>query len=237
MTTDKQIEAQIQAKGKTAPRITPADIEASIASEYYFTAIEGVAGAAHVIHNPIARSPLDLLTFCVLLLHNGFTVTGESACASPENFDAEIGRQIARSNAIQKIWPLLGYELRTKLAAPAEAVLNDVRIVPTAGATPTPNPVADLPPIDPAALWKPRIGKQVMVKGYIANGTDEHPGLITRVHGAGQGAFANVTAFPDLQSPKIFSSIPVYSSRADADADIPGATRRRSGFAYLLDQE
>jgi hypothetical protein len=60
---------------------------------------------------------LGLLTFCILILRNGFTVTGESACASPENFDAEIGRKIARANAVQKIWPLMGYELRSKLAS------------------------------------------------------------------------------------------------------------------------
>ena len=60
---------------------------------------------------------LDLLTFCVLVLRNGFTVTGESACASPENFDPEIGRNIARQNAVQKIWPLMGYELHTKLCS------------------------------------------------------------------------------------------------------------------------
>ena len=59
---------------------------------------------------------LGLLTFCVLVLRNGFTVTGESACASPENFDAEIGRKVARQNAINKVWPLMGYELRSKLA-------------------------------------------------------------------------------------------------------------------------
>ncbi len=59
---------------------------------------------------------LELLTFCVLVLRNGYTVTGESACASPENFDAEIGREIARLNAVSKIWPLMGYELRSKLA-------------------------------------------------------------------------------------------------------------------------
>ncbi len=56
-----------------------------------------------------------MLTFCVLVLRNGFTVTGESACASPENFDAEIGRKIARENAVQKIWPLMGYALKQKL--------------------------------------------------------------------------------------------------------------------------
>ena len=59
--------------------------------------------------------PLRLLTFCVLVLKNGFTVTGESACASPENFDEEIGRKIARANAEQKIWPLMGYELKQRL--------------------------------------------------------------------------------------------------------------------------
>ena len=61
--------------------------------------------------------PLELLTFCVLVLKNGFTVTGESACASPENFDAELGRKIARRNAVQKIWPLMGYALKGRLAA------------------------------------------------------------------------------------------------------------------------
>jgi hypothetical protein len=59
--------------------------------------------------------PLYLLTFCVLVLRNGFTVTGESACASPENFDAEIGRKIARQNAIEKMWPLMGFNLKQKL--------------------------------------------------------------------------------------------------------------------------
>ena len=60
---------------------------------------------------------LNLLTFCVLVLRNGFTVTGESACASPENFDAEIGRKVARANAVEKMWPLMGYALKEKLHA------------------------------------------------------------------------------------------------------------------------
>lgn len=126
-TSDAGIERLIQAKGKTAARVTPADIEANIVSEHYFTAAKGAYG-----DGPWARGEtgpfgeegrkadaLDLLTFCVLVLRNGFTVTGESACASPENFDADIGRRIARENAVQKIWPLMGYELRSKLAAGA----------------------------------------------------------------------------------------------------------------------
>lgn len=119
------IEQEIQAKGKTAPRVTPQDVEANIASEHYFTAWEGAQLAywgdsdpenpKPVEGEPKKDGPLGLLTFCVLVLRNGFTVTGESACASPENFDAEIGRKIARQNAVQKVWPLMGYELRSKL--------------------------------------------------------------------------------------------------------------------------
>jgi hypothetical protein len=117
---DQAIEQEIVAKGLTAPRVTPADIEANIASEHYFTAAQGDDHeTAHSVGdaNGGAYRHLELLTFCVLVLQNGFTVTGESACASPENFDAEIGRQIARQNAVQKIWPLMGYALKQQLHA------------------------------------------------------------------------------------------------------------------------
>lgn len=128
MTTDQSIEQEIQAKGLTAPRVTPADIEANISGEYYFTAGQGAVhtSAVHVGANWLepAMPPLTLLTFCVLVLRNGFTVTGESACASPENFDAEVGRKIARANAVNKVWPLMGYVLKEQLyqrAAPPVA--------------------------------------------------------------------------------------------------------------------
>ena len=114
------VEQEIQAKGLTAPRVTPSDIEANITSEFYFTAADGVEGASgHRPNSVRAGSALGLLTFCVLVLRNGFTVTGESACASPENFDAELGRKIARQNAVNKVWPLMGYALRSKLAEAA----------------------------------------------------------------------------------------------------------------------
>lgn len=118
---DKTIEQEIQAKGLNAPRVTPDAIEAEIDGEYYFTAQDGVQQAFHkqdeLTRLTGAHDALALLTFCVLHLRNGFTVTGESACASPENFDAEIGRKIARQNAVQKIWPLLGFRLRDELTA------------------------------------------------------------------------------------------------------------------------
>jgi hypothetical protein len=116
MSTDQQIEQEIQAKGLTAPRITSADIEANIASEHYFTAYGGAKSARITRDEPKDSDVLKLLTFCVLVLNNGFTATGESACASPENFDAEVGRKVARANAIGKVWPLMGYELRSKLS-------------------------------------------------------------------------------------------------------------------------
>lgn len=93
------IEAKIQEKGLTAKRITPGDLDAEIVDDDY-----------HVFDG-------SCLTVCCLTLKNGFTVTGESACASPENFNAEIGKEIARKNAREKIWPLLGFRLRDQLTA------------------------------------------------------------------------------------------------------------------------
>lgn len=139
----ENIEKEIQAKGLTAPRVTPADIEANIISQHFFTAAQGARAALQdrvvekqggIIYQDQMRplpASLHLLTICVLVLENGFTVTGESACASTENFDAEIGRRIARQNAVSKVWPLMGYALRTELSRPvlteadAQADLED----------------------------------------------------------------------------------------------------------------
>lgn len=98
MSTDQQIEQEIQAKGLNAPRLTPEHIEGVIAKERYWQP-EGTT-----------------LTVCALELKNGTQVAGESACVSPANFDEEIGRKIARENAKQKIWALEGYLLKEKLA-------------------------------------------------------------------------------------------------------------------------
>lgn len=95
---DLEIEAEIQAKGLNAPRLNPDMIDAAIVSEQY-----------HVF-------PGTTLTVCALTLRNGFIVTGESAAASPANFDQAIGRKIARENARNKIWQLEGYLLREKLS-------------------------------------------------------------------------------------------------------------------------
>jgi hypothetical protein len=109
MPTNAEIEQEIQAKGLTAPRVTPQMIDDAIVGEYIFTADKATQGCPQM-------PSLALLTICVLVLKNGFTVTGESACASPENFNAELGAKIAKQHAKDKIWALEGYQLRTKLS-------------------------------------------------------------------------------------------------------------------------
>lgn len=88
--------------------IKPEDIEGYIAEEHYINLGEAL--------NTPPDHPTRVMTQCVILLKNGFTVTGESGCADPRKFDAEIGRKIARANALNKVWPLMGYVLRSQLA-------------------------------------------------------------------------------------------------------------------------
>ena len=95
--SEQDIENEINEKGLNAARLTPELIDGVIASEDY-----------HVFEG-------SQLTVCCLTLNNGFNVTGESACASPENFNAEIGKKIARENARNKIWQLEGYLLKQNL--------------------------------------------------------------------------------------------------------------------------
>ena len=107
-----------------APRVTMEAIEANILAEHYFTAYEGRMGSVvEGTYSSIGEGAgtledldsLKLLTFCVLVLKNGYTVHGVSACASPANFNRDIGQSIARTNAVNQIWSLMGYELKTKL--------------------------------------------------------------------------------------------------------------------------
>lgn len=158
-----KFEAELPDRCKVAPLVTPADIEASIASEQYFTAADGVAGATdrsaavsrflswpvprdvhpdgtpgesgrtgtnllsapqaaamldHVLGGSNVQPTLGLVTFCVLILQNGHRIVGvNTGPVSAANFDANLGRTMARKNAVDQIWPLLGYALRDRLAA------------------------------------------------------------------------------------------------------------------------
>lgn len=110
MSNETAIEKEIQAKGLNAPRLSPAHIDAQIASEVW-------GRASDLFKDAPASDALKCLTICVITLRNGFTLVGKSACASPENFDLEIGGKIAREDARRQIWALEGYLLRSKLAA------------------------------------------------------------------------------------------------------------------------
>ncbi len=57
--------------------------------------------------------PGTTMTVCCLTLKNGFSVIGESACINPDDFDQDIGRKIARANAINKLWQLEGYRIKS----------------------------------------------------------------------------------------------------------------------------
>lgn len=121
-TTDQSIEAEIQAKGaNVAPRVKPEDIEAEIASEHYFTAEDGVFGRevsmSDCVSSHDSTSPLAHITICVLITKNGTKLVGANeGPVSPKNFNPELGRKYARQKAIDQLWPMLGYELRSKLA-------------------------------------------------------------------------------------------------------------------------
>lgn len=94
---DHNIEKEIIDKRLTALRVTKDYIESLVTKEQF-----------HVFDG-------STFTSCLLTLRNGFTVHGESACASPENFNKELGAKIARDNAVNKIWVLEGYLLKEKL--------------------------------------------------------------------------------------------------------------------------
>jgi hypothetical protein len=117
-----------------APRVTLADIEKAIAMRYDTTGdkiaatprlnaglqlAEGsvdVGSPLEPIGNP-SHPSLKVLSICILVMKNGFTVFGKSAPASPENFNADLGRKFAYEDAVRQLWPLMGFALREKLAA------------------------------------------------------------------------------------------------------------------------
>ena len=121
------LEREIQAKARAGPRVTPADIEAEIASEHYFTAAEGRYGAIvseTYVGTELPKvddgdlEPLELLTFCVLVLRIGAKVVGiNHGAIDPAQHSAERGREQARKDAVSKCWELLGFRLRDRLTS------------------------------------------------------------------------------------------------------------------------
>lgn len=111
---DAALEAEIQAKGLTAPRVTLADLQANIVHKRIVVCV-----------SPSGQ----VLRWAVLTTRNGFAVTGRpSVSVSPENDNAEIGEKVAIDNAMQELWPLMGYALKERLAAPPSIQLTPAEV-------------------------------------------------------------------------------------------------------------
>jgi hypothetical protein len=114
MTTNSLAATEAEcAAGKTAPRVSLSDIEANISSKHF------VRGRDAIGHGGFAMTglpaSLSLLTICIVVLTNGFTIIGKSAPADARNFDRDLGQKLAYEDAVRQVWPLMGYELRQQL--------------------------------------------------------------------------------------------------------------------------
>lgn len=89
MTSEKTLEQRIAER--PAPKITQADVDENINKVEYFLS--------------------EYTTVCVAHLKNGFSVVGVAGCVYPENFDPQIGRELALRDAKRQVWPLLGFQL------------------------------------------------------------------------------------------------------------------------------
>jgi len=177
-----------------APRITREEVEASIRSEYYFTAADGVIGRAFdgtETPDPTEEeyAALDMVTICVLILNNGTKLFGvNEGPVSPENFNEAMGKTMARAKAVEQIWPLLGYELRSALQSEVVRGIElrtddpavDLRDV-VAGMTLSPSAIKH-----PSEFTEPQL--DAIAKGLIANsGYDEGAAIGDRSDGVGEG--------------------------------------------------
>ena len=111
MTENEVVAASAAAGQGNAPSVTPERVSDVIRATHTFK----LGAALRALGHPVDPA-FDLLTICALKLENGFIVTGESACASPEKFNAEIGSKLAYDDARRQIWRLEGYVLKSKLA-------------------------------------------------------------------------------------------------------------------------
>ncbi len=238
--SEQEIEREIQAKGLNAPRLTPERIDEVIVGEYYGLGTDLFLAPGE----PVMRkcpAPLALLTICVLVLKNGFTVVGTSACASAANFDETIGRKIAREKAREQVWALEGYLLKEELsrasAFSAAAAMNDaVREVHAlvsekrpASAAPVPSPGRMVLYYEgdweacgasfPHAMTGDWECQKAFVERHGAeargtNGTRLHPAIITNVWGPD---CVNLIVFFDAVGPQVKTSMSRLPDEAFAD--------------------
>lgn len=112
---DKEIEKEV-AEVSTAPRITREIMEAEIEIRYFVRGDDAVCVQDDTAVTFGAVGRLRCMTLCFVVLRSGFIVVGKSACASPENYNKEIGEKIAYEDAIRQMWEPFGFYLKQKLA-------------------------------------------------------------------------------------------------------------------------
>lgn len=107
-----------------APKVTPADVEAAIASEHYYTGMNGANGSdAAMLKKGLIPSldggpPPQLagVMHCTLICKNGQLATGEAFCADLSNPDHEAARKSARRRAFDKLFDMVVYAARERQA-------------------------------------------------------------------------------------------------------------------------
>jgi hypothetical protein len=182
MSDEQQLENKLK-ELSVAPRIALSDVEAAIKNCYFFTAKQGVDGSPTQDVQAGDATALGLFTICVITLKNGFVVTGESACASPENYNKEIGEEIAKRNATSKIWGHMGFALRDRLHREQE-MLAAVLVPPSEGmSTYIGTKVVNAKPMNRADYntlrgWELPANEDGADEGYLVEYTDKLDGQV-----------------------------------------------------------
>ena len=99
---EQDIVKTLQEEGKTAPTVTPEDLD------------ENIVGVEIVKHVSKAGK---IFRWAILTTKSGYGVTGDpSVSVSPENDIPKVGESVAVQNARNNLWSVMGYHLSCKLA-------------------------------------------------------------------------------------------------------------------------
>lgn len=117
MTSNKVTEEELarnQAERPGAKRVTLQSLKDNIAGVYFTNGLDMASRRSPIAEEDL-RTSLSLLTVCVLVLKNGFTIIGKSACADPSMYNEDVGQRLSQEDAEKQIWPLMGYALKQEL--------------------------------------------------------------------------------------------------------------------------
>lgn len=79
--------------------------ENMIQSKHFFSGKDGVMGSVVEPgeYTPTIDPRLKMVTFCVMVLKNGYLIVGEASCANPDNYCYETGKSCAEEAAFDKV--------------------------------------------------------------------------------------------------------------------------------------